>query len=83
MDRYQFRPRGVCSQQITFGIEDGKLHDVAFVGGCNGNLKAIGRLLEGADAEETVKILSGNTCGPPPTSCADQLTVAIQQALAH
>ncbi len=81
MAKYQFRPRGVCSQQITFALEDGKLHDVEFYGGCNGNLKAIGKLLEGADAQWTIDTLSGNTCGPRPTSCADQLTIAVKQAL--
>ena len=83
MQHFQYRPHGVCSQQITFGLEDGKLHDVSFVGGCNGNLKAIGKLLEGADARQTIEVLKGNTCGPRPTSCADQLTQAVEQALAQ
>ncbi len=83
MTKYQYRPRGVCSQQITFDLEDGKLHDIEFYGGCNGNLKAIGKLLEGADAQWAIDTLSGNTCGPRPTSCADQLTVAVKQALAQ
>ena len=64
-------------------MEDGKLHDVKFEGGCNGNLKAIGKLLEGADALDTVKILEGNECGGKGTSCADQLTIGIKRALAH
>ena len=81
MTKYSYAPRGVCSQQITFALEDGKLHDVSFVGGCNGNLKAIGKLVEGADAAEIVEILSGNTCGPRPTSCADQLAKAVQKAI--
>ena len=83
MKRYQYTPRGVCSQQITFALEDGKLHDVAFLGGCNGNLKAIGKLLEGADARETINVLKGNTCGRRTTSCADQLTKAVEKALAQ
>ena len=83
MQHYQYTPRGVCSQQITFALDDGKLHDVDFVGGCNGNLKAIGKLLEGADAVQTVQTLKGNTCGRRPTSCADQLTQAIEAALAQ
>ena len=83
MAQYRYTPRGVCSKQITFEIEDGKLHNVAFYGGCAGNLKAIGKLLEGADAQQTVDTLIGNTCGPRPTSCADQLCIAIQKALAH
>lgn len=83
MQHYQYTPRGVCSQNISFGIEDGKLHDISFLGGCSGNLKAIGKLLEGADARETVELLKGNTCGRRPTSCADQLTKAVELALAE
>ena len=81
MSHYQYRPKGVCAQQLTFDLEDGKLHNVTFVGGCNGNLKAIGKLLEGADARETVSTLQGNTCGPRSTSCADQLAKAVSLAL--
>ena len=83
MNQYTYSPRGVCSAQIDFGIENGKLHGVRFHGGCNGNLKAIGTLLEGADASETAQKLAGNTCGPRPTSCADQLSRAIVEALAR
>lgn len=82
MARYQYTPRGVCSQRITFDLEDGKLHDIKFFGGCDGNLKAIGKLLEGADAQQTIDTLKGNTCGRRSTSCADQLSKAIEQALA-
>ena len=82
MARYQYTPRGVCSQRITFDLEDGKLHDIKFLGGCDGNLKAIGKLLEGADAQQTIDTLKGNTCGRRSTSCADQLSKAIEQALA-
>ncbi len=83
MQQYQYRPHGVCAQQITFGLEGDKIHNVAFLGGCNGNLKAIGKLLEGADARETIDLLKGNTCGRRPTSCADQLATAVEQALAQ
>ena len=79
--KYKYAPRGVCSKQLTFELEDGKLHNISFVGGCDGNLKAIGKLLEGADAQQTVDILSGNKCGPRQTSCADQLAFAIKRAL--
>ena len=74
--------KGTCSRLIDFEIEDGKLHDVRFTGGCDGNLKAIGRLLEGADAKEAANTLRGNLCGRRPTSCADQLAKAIDKALA-
>ncbi len=81
MENYTYTPRGVCSRMISFGIEDGKLHNVAFVGGCHGNLQAIGKLLEGADAKATAELLRGNDCGGRGTSCADQLAIAIEQAL--
>lgn len=79
----EFTPRYVCSRKIDFTIDgDGTLHDVRFEGGCNGNLKALGRLVEGRDAREVAELLKGNTCGPKPTSCADQLSQAIEEALA-
>ncbi len=82
MAHYDYATRGTCSRTIGFDIEDGKLHNVKFVGGCNGNLKAIGLLLEGADAEQSARTLQGNLCGNRPTSCADQLSRAIDEALA-
>ena len=81
MGKYKYFPQGVCSQQITFELEDGQLHDISFYGGCNGNLKAIGLLLEGADAQATVNTLKGNLCGNRSTSCADQLAKAVEQAI--
>ena len=83
MASYKYRPGGVCSREITFTIEDGKLHNVSFLGGCNGNLKAIGKLLEGQDAANAVRILKGNTCGSRGTSCSDQLARAVEAALAE
>ena len=74
--------RGTCAKLIDFSIEDGKIHNLRVTGGCNGNLKAIGKLLEGAEAREAADMLRGNTCGPRPTSCADQLAKAIDKALA-
>lgn len=84
MFHYDFRPRGVCSQAIHIDLsDDGKtIEQVSFDGGCNGNLKAISRLVEGHPVEEISKILAGNTCGPRPTSCADQLSHALVQASA-
>ncbi|MBR1470193.1 MAG: TIGR03905 family TSCPD domain-containing protein [Lachnospiraceae bacterium] len=79
---HTFIPSGVCARQIDFSIEDGKLHNVRFAGGCNGNLKAIGRLVEGADAAQIAELLRGNQCGFKGTSCADQLSKAIDKALA-
>lgn len=81
MQNYSFQPSGVCSKLITFGLEDNKLHNVKFSGGCPGNTAAIGKLLEGVDANKAISILKGNDCGGRGTSCADQLTKAVEQAL--
>ena len=75
-----FSPRGVCSAKIDYDIDaEGKLHNVAFVGGCNGNLKAIGKLVEGKDAKEVADILRGNDCAGRGTSCADQFAKSIDE----
>ena len=79
MDNYEYKTRGTCSTKINFNIEDGKLYSVKFDGGCNGNLKAIGALVEGMDASEAVKRLKGIQCDNRGTSCADQLARAIEQ----
>ena len=78
--RYSYKTSGTCSSKIDFTIEDGKIYDVAFTGGCNGNLKAISKLVNGMDCDKVVEILKGNTCGFKNTSCADQLTKAIESA---
>ena len=78
---YNYKTRGVCASEITFDLENGKLSNVIFRGGCNGNLKAISKLVEGRDAAEVAETLAGNTCGPRATSCADQLARAIREAL--
>ncbi len=79
---YTYKTKGTCSQVITFDISDGIISNVVFTGGCNGNLKAISKLVEGKNASEISAILRGNTCGPRATSCADQLALAIEEALA-
>ena len=79
MEHITFSPNGVCSVRIDFDIEEGKLHNVVFTNGCNGNLKAIGKLVEGRDAKEVADILRGNICGMRGTSCADQFARAIDQ----
>ena len=80
--KYEYKTTGTCSQRIFFEIEDGKLSHVEFLGGCNGNLQGIGRLVEGMDAEEVINRLEGVHCGMKPTSCPDQLACAIKEALA-
>ena len=79
MEHITFHPSGVCSMQIDYDVEDGKLYNVSFKGGCNGNLKAIGKLVEGKDAKEIADILRGNQCGMRGTSCADQFAKSIDQ----
>ncbi len=80
MKSYSYQTAGVCSKQINFSVDDaGKLHDVKFIGGCPGNLLAIGKLVEGKDAKEIADILRGNDCRGRGTSCADQLANAIDQ----
>ena len=82
MTSHTYTPQGVCARLIQFDLEDGKLHHVKFTGGCPGNVQAISKLLEGADAASTVNILKGNDCRGRGTSCADQLARGIEQALA-
>lgn len=81
MQNFHVKPKGVCAKEISFDIEDGKLYNVHFVGGCAGNTAAIGKLLEGSSAERAVEILKGNKCGAKQTSCADQLALGVEQAL--
>jgi uncharacterized protein TIGR03905 len=81
MQNYSCQPKGICAKQITFGIEDNKLHNVKFYGGCPGNTSAISKLLEGREASEAISILKGNDCGGRGTSCTDQLATAVEQAL--
>ena len=79
--KYSYKTTGTCSSVISFDIEDGIIKNLVFTGGCNGNLKAISKLCEGKNAKEIAEILKGNTCGPRATSCADQLSRAIEEAL--
>ena len=76
---FEYKTSGTCSTKINFELAEGRLHAVSFEDGCEGNLKALGVLLEGMDAEEAVKKLKGLRCGRRKTSCADQLSKAIEQ----
>lgn len=78
---YTYYPHNVCPSQIDFDLDAGTIHNIAFIGGCNGNLKAISKLCEGMEADKLVSILKGNLCGRKSTSCADQLAIAVQQAM--
>lgn len=80
---YSYQTKGTCSREIHFDLKDGKVYNVSFVGGCNGNLKGIAKLIEGMDAKEVIARVKGNTCGPKQTSCPDQLAIALEEALAQ
>ena len=73
-----YKTKGTCSQAIDFEIRDGKVYNVKFYGGCNGNLKGIGALVDGMEAADVVEKLEGTTCGFKSTSCPDQLAQALK-----
>ena len=75
-----YHPHGVCSTLIEFDLEGNIVTNVRFTHGCNGNLKAIGKLVDGMTVEEIENKLKGNTCGFRPTSCADQFAIAVRKA---
>ena len=81
--QYSYKTKGTCASQIQFDLEGGIVTNVKFTGGCNGNLKAISKLVEGMEASRVVELLRGNTCGFKPTSCGDQLAAALAEALAQ
>ncbi|MCQ4022452.1 MULTISPECIES: TIGR03905 family TSCPD domain-containing protein [unclassified Ruminococcus] len=80
--KFKYSPRGVCSQVIELDMEGNIIKNVKFYGGCNGNLKGIGSLVQGMKAEEVIKRCEGICCGMKSTSCPDQLAKALQQYLA-
>ena len=77
---FEYKTKGTCSQKIFFDIEDGKVKNVQFLGGCNGNLKGIGALVEGMNVDEVFTRLEGTKCGMKNTSCPDQLAQALKEA---
>ena len=77
---YQYNTRGTCSRAICFDVENGKVRNVSFIGGCNGNLKGIGALVEGMDIDEVISRVEGIKCGMKATSCPDQLAQALKAA---
>ena len=78
--RYNYPTEMTCSQLISFDLEDNVVSNIVFVGGCNGNLKAISKLVNGWTVEKIEEYLKGNLCGSRPTSCADQLARAVRKA---
>ncbi len=77
---YTYRTSGVCSREIHIELDGDKVSHVDFVGGCNGNLKAISKLIQGMTVDEVAAVLAGNTCGNRSTSCADQLVRGLREA---
>ena len=78
--QFEYKTKGTCSQMIYFDVEDGKVFNVSYLGGCNGNLQGIGKLVEGMEIDEVIKRLDGIHCGSKPTSCPDQLATALKKA---
>lgn len=82
MKHISYNTHGTCARIINFDLDDNNnIHNVSFIGGCNGNLKAISKLIEGKNAIEVASILKGNICGNKGTSCADQLSNAILNSI--
>ena len=78
--QYEYKTKGTCSQRIFFDVENGKVKNVQFVGGCNGNLKGIAALVEGMDVADVIARVEGIRCGMKATSCPDQLAKALKEA---
>ena len=78
--QFEYKTKGTCSQMIFFEIEDNKVHNVSYLGGCNGNLQGISKLVEGMDIDEVIRRVEGIHCGMKPTSFPDQLATALKQA---
>ena len=79
MKHYTYYPEGVCSVQIDYDIEAGRIYNLKYIRGCNGNLKALGALVEGMEVKEVIKKLRGIECGAKGTSCSDQLARSLEQ----
>ena len=80
---YHYTTKGTCSRKITVDLDGDVIRSVKFVGGCNGNLKGVSALVKGKKAQEVIASCKGITCGLKPTSCPDQLALALEEALAQ
>lgn len=78
--QFEYKTKGTCSQMIYFEVEGGKVRNVEFKGGCNGNLQGIGKLVEGMNIDDVIQRIEGIQCGMKPTSCPDQLSKALKEA---
>ena len=79
--QFEYKTKGTCSQRIFFEIEEGKVHNVQYLGGCHGNLQGISKLVEGMDVNTVIERLKGIRCGMKPTSCPDQLAKALEEVM--
>ena len=77
---YDFSPKGVCARRLEFELDGDIVKNVRFMGGCNGNLKALAALTEGMTVDQVCERLKGITCGLKNTSCSDQLAQALAKA---
>lgn len=80
MEHFEHKNKGTCSLSVSFDLDGDKVRNISFKGGCDGNLKAISKLVDGLTVEEIESKLAGNTCGIRKTSCADQLAKAVKEA---
>lgn len=78
--QFEYKTKGTCSQMIFFEIHDGKVFNVQYMGGCNGNLQGISKLVEGMEIDEVIRRIDGIHCGSKATSCPDQLATALKEA---
>lgn len=78
--KFEYKTKGTCSQHILFDVEDNIVHNVQFIGGCNGNLQGIGALVEGMNIDDVISKIDGIHCGMKATSCPDQLAQALKEA---
>ena len=79
MVRCEFKPQGVCSTKIEFDLDGNVVRNISFTRGCNGNLKALSRAVDGKTVEEIESLFRGLTCGEKSTSCSDQLARAVRE----
>lgn len=82
MGKYHYKTKGTCARSIEVELDGKIIKHVSFEGGCNGNLKGISKLVEGMDMDLVIERFKGNTCNNKPTSCPDQLAIALQEAYA-
>ncbi len=76
---YEYKTKGVCARSINYSVEEGKVKNVKFNGGCNGNGKGVAALIDGMDVDEAISRIKGITCGMKKTSCPDQLATALEE----